>query len=71
MDQSQDLEKPLLLDDFDVESQDASLNYVSMSIWHFLAWHVLSFLLGILTTFTIIFLLTDCPPGATFHLIRP
>lgn len=60
---SQDLEKkPLLLhDQADVESQRVgNVHYVSMSMPAFLAWNLLSFLLGILTTVLVIWMLMGC-----------
>ncbi len=73
----QDLEKRLLFgcesdgDAGDVESQVETVNVVSMSIPACLAWHVLSFLLGMATTVLVIGVVTGCQVGGGRFLLEP
>ena len=70
--QSEKEKEEYRVDCSDVESQRVDrVHYVSMSIPAFLAWHVLSFLLGILTTVLVIWMGTGCSVWGFGYLLRP
>jgi hypothetical protein len=58
--------------DCDVESQSGDgVHVVTMSIPVCLAWHVLSFLLGIVTTVVVIGVVSGREGGGVWFLLRP